>query len=949
MAIQFIIKRNGEVVSFSKDRIERAIEKAYIATLGSFNSSVVSSITETVLGIVENTFKDKIPQVEDIQNIVEREILNKGHFDVAKAYIIYREERARQREEKLKEVLERIEKEELKVTKRDGRVVPFDIREIEREVRNCANGYLKSIDLASIIETTKYNLFDGITTAEINKAVVMALKSYIERDPTYSFVAARFLINDVYRSVLGTGEFVEDFESKYRKGFIESIRKGISSGRLNKEMADFDLDTLSKVIDKNRDSLFQFMGIQTITDRYLLRDYDQNLLETPQYFWMRIAMGLALSEKKEERTKWAIEFYNTISIMNYIPSTPTLLHAGTNHPQMSSCYLSYATDDLHHIFKVIGDNAQLAKWSGGIGNDWTQIRATNALIKTINTGSQGLIPFLKIVDATTASINRSGKRRGATAVYLESWHMDIFDFLDLRKNTGDDRRRTHDINTVNWIPDLLVKRVMDDDTWTLFSPEEVPDLHEIYGKKFEERYVYYEKLADEGKIRLFKRIPAMQLWKKMVTMLFETGHPWMTFKDPSNIRSPQDHVGVVHNSNLCTEITLNTSKDETAVCNLGSINLVRHVKNGELDREMMAKTISVAVRMLDNVIDKNFYPVPEAENSNMKHRPIGLGIMGFQDLLYKINLPFDSEEAVRYSDEMMEFISYHAILNSSKLAKEKGAYSSFKGSKWDRGIFPVDTVKLLEEERGLSTDIDLISRMDWSEVKKHVKEYGMRNSNVMAIAPTATIANISGCLPSIEPIYKNIYVKSNFSGEFTVINGYFIEDMKRIDLWNHEMLEKVKYYDGNVSAIKEIPAYIRNKYKEVFQIDPIWILKHAAYRGKWIDQSQSINIFMNTTSGKFISDTYINAWKMGLKTTYYLRSLGASAIEKSTIDINKKYDEETGEATADTPEALALEEKIEEKENKEPVILATTVTETVSTATKPKVYVFEDDTCESCQ
>lgn len=939
MSIEFITKRSGEVVSFKRDRVERAIEKAYVATLGTTDENVVASIVDAVMSAVDVTHGGRTPHVEEIQNIVERELVNKGHFDVAKAYIIYREERAREREEQLQEVLERIEKEELKVTKRDGRVVPFDIREIEKEVRNCANGYLKSIDLASVIETTKHNLFDGITTAEINKAVVMSLKSHIENDPAYSYVASRFLINDAYRSVLGTGEFNEGFKEKYKNNFAESIKKGVSVGRLDKEMLDFDIEKLSSVLDQSRDALFQFMGVQTIMDRYLLRDHEQNLLETPQYFWMRIAMGLSLSEKKEDRNKWAIEFYNTISNLHYVPSTPTLLHSGTSHPQMSSCYLSYATDDLHHIFKVIGDNAQLAKWSGGVGNDWTQIRATNALIKTINTGSQGLIPFLKIVDATTASINRSGKRRGATAVYLETWHADIFEFLDLRKNTGDDRRRTHDINTVNWIPDLFMKRVIDDDTWTLFSPEETPELHEIYGKEFEAKYTEYEKLADEGKIRLFKRIPATQLWKKMVTMLFETGHAWMTFKDPSNIRSPQDHAGVVHNSNLCTEITLNTSVDETAVCNLGSINLVRHVKDGVLDYEMVKKTITTAVRMLDNVIDKNFYPVIEAKNSNMRHRPIGLGIMGFQDLLYKINLPFDSEESVRYSDEMMEFISFNAILASSKIAKEKGAYESFNGSKWDRGIFPVDTVKLLEDERGLPTDIDLVSRLDWSEVRAHVKEHGMRNSNVMAIAPTATIANISGCLPSIEPIYKNIYVKSNFSGEFTVVNGYLIEELKRIDLWNHEMLQKMKYHDGNVSQIKEIPLYIRNKYKEVFQVDPMWILKHAAYRGKWIDQSQSINIFMSTTSGKFISDTYINAWKMGLKTTYYLRSLGASSVEKSTIDINKKYDEETGDAVADTPDALAVEEKIEEVQK---------MSQAPQTS-KPKVYVFDDDTCESCQ
>ena len=674
-------------------------------------------------------------------------------------------------------------------------------------------------------------------------------------------------------------------EDEYRKAFISGINLGVENKYLDEKLLNFDLEKLSLAIDIERDELFEFLGIQTLYERYLQK-HEEKRFELPQAFWMRVAMGLAFNENNKEAR--AIEFYNVLSKMQFVSSTPTLFHSGTPHPQLSSCYLTTVSDDLSHIFKCIGDNAQLSKWSGGLGNDWTNIRGTGSHIKSTNVESQGVVPFLKIANDVTVAINRSGKRRGATCAYLETWHLDIEDFLDLRRNTGDDRRRTHDMNTSNWIPDLFMKRVEADDDWTLFSPEEVGDLHDSFGKKFEDLYINYERMTNTGEIKKFKKIPAKELWRKMLTRLFETGHPWITFKDPCNLRSPQDHVGVVHSSNLCTEITLNTSAEETAVCNLGSVNLSKHVtEDGKLDRELLEETINTAMRMLDNVVDLNFYPTTEAKNSNMKHRPIGLGIMGLQDALFKLDLPFDSPKALNFSDQLMEQISFHAISASSDLAKERGAYESFKGSKWDRGIFPLDSLTLLEEQRGQNIDVNKITSLDWEGLKAKVKENGMRNSNTMAIAPTATISNIAGCYPCIEPIYKNIYVKANMSGEFTVVNNYLINDLKALNLWSKDMLDKIKYFDGNLDHIEELPEDIKNKYKEAFSIDPVVLLKHTSVRGKWIDQSQSHNVFMQGVSGKKLSEIYTAAWKLGLKTTYYLRTLAASQIEKSTLDANK--------------------------------------------------------------
>ncbi len=894
MALTLIKKRSGSVVPFTQDRILNAIKKAYEANQVSISDIDLDLLVNQVVKELEEQYVTDeidgefiIPTVENIQDVVERVIAQKGDFEVAKAYILYRQEHAEARYKKQQEMLDLVNKAAICVKTRSGKIVPFDVTQIEIAIKNIASSFEEGlIPVDRVVAGTKLNIYDGITTSEITKAIILALKPFVERDPKFSGVSARFLLNDLYKEVLGTDEYSAHFAMMHEKRFPEIIKAGIAEQRFDARLANFDLQRLAKAMDPKRDTLFEFMGLQVLHDRYFVKTEQQKFLETPQYFWMRVAMGISILEK--DPTQAAIDAYETLSRMLYVPSTPTLLHSGTAHPQMSSCFLSTTEDNLHHIFHTIGNNAQLSKYSGGVANDWSSLRATNAWIKTINTVSQGVIPFLKVVDATTASINRSGKRRGATAVYMETWHMDIEEFLDLRKNTGDERRRTHDTNTVNWIPDMFMKRVQEGGMWTLFSPDEVPDLHEIYGKKFEEAYIAYEKMADEGKIKLWKRMPANDLWRKMIMMVFETGHPWMTFKDPSNIRSPQDHVGVVHCSNLCTEITLNTSKDEVAVCNIGSLNLPRHMVNGQMDFALMETTIKTAMRMLDNVIDISFYPIPEAEYSNKKHRPVGLGIMGTQDALYEMNLPFDSDAAVKFSDKLMEFISYHAIYNSAMLAKEKGAYSTFKGSKWDRGLFPIDTLSLMEQERGIETGIMKNALLDWTPVREAVKQYGMRNSNTMAIAPTATIANISGCLPSIEPIYKNLYVKSNFSGEFTCVNDQLVRDLQEIGLWNDGMLEKIKQNDGNISSINEIPQPIRDKYKEAFQIDPYWTIVHAAVRGKWIDQSQSVNIFMSTTSGRAISDTYLQAWKMGLKTTYYLRTLAATTVEKTTVDIKSQ-------------------------------------------------------------
>lgn len=831
------------------------------------------------------------------------------------------------------------------VKKRDGRTQALDYDKLALSLIR-AGALEEAVSAKAILKEVLKNIYDGVSSGEIELALILAASSFYERDPAYSRVAARLFRQKIYKEVLGRSvKSAAELDQAARETFKANIRHGIAKGLLDERLAAFDLDRLAAALELDQDFIFDYIGIQTLYERYFLKDEGAGtILESPQAFWMRTAMGLALLESDKER--WAIEFYRLYNRLLFVSSTPTLFHSGLSHPQLSSCYLSTVTDDLTNIFKVLGDNAQLSKWSGGIGNDWTYIRGTGAFIKSTQVESQGVIPFLKIANDVTVAINRSGKRRGATCAYLETWHLDIEDFLDLRRNTGDDRRRTHDMNTANWIPDLFMKRVEENGRWTLFSTNEVPDLHDLYGKAFEEAYVRYEKLADEGKMKRFKTVEAVKLWRKMLTRLFETGHPWITFKDPSNIRSPQDHAGVVHNSNLCTEITLNNSIDETAVCNLGSVNLGRHIVNCRLDTDLLAATVQTAMRMLDNVVDINFYPTVEAQNSNLRHRPVGLGLMGFQDALFELRLPFTDPRALAFADESMELISYHAILGSSKLAKEKGAYSSFKGSKWDRGLLPFDTVDLLEKERGIPVDVDRSSKLDWTPVREHIQAHGMRNSNTMAIAPTATISNIAGCFPCIEPIYKNIYVKSNMSGEFTVVNEYLVEDMKRLGLWNPETLDRLKYYDGNLDLMDEIPQELKDLHRESFEIDPILLLDFTARRAKWVDQSQSHNVFLKGTSGKKLEDTYMAAWKKGLKTTYYLRTMGASQIEKSTLDAAKfgytqkrVYDPEKG--TGSQPEF-----QFKPEAPKPQVFEITTMTPATQVG---KACSVLDPTCESCQ
>ena len=882
MAELKVIKRTGQVVGFDRERIATAISKAVRATGEPHVTAVLGNgrlhdLLTDVTTELDDRFVDLYPNVENIQDIVEKHLVKHGLYEVAKRYILYRAEHQKAREERKNRVAERSLLGKLTVVKRDGRAVLFDISEIQEAIQMCAHGFDGEIDPDLIARETVRNVFDGISTADIDRAVLMAASSFIERDPAYAKVAARLFMRRIYREVIGVARSHED---GYRQAFVRGIRRGVEQGRFDERLLEFNLGRLADALDTARDDLLNFMGVQTLHERYFARAGDA-LLETPQAFWMRVAMGLALQE--DDCNERAVSFYQVMSTLRFVPSTPTLFHAGTTHPQLSSCFLTTVEDDLEHIFKSLADNAQLSKWSGGLGNDWSSIRGTGAHIRSTNVESQGVIPFLKIASDVTLAINRSGKRRGATCAYLETWHLDIEDFLDLRRNTGDERRRTHDMNTANWIPDLFMKRVAEDGDWTLFSPDETPDLHDLYGQAFEKRYLEYERKARAGLLARTGTVSALKLWRKMLSMLFETGHPWITFKDPSNIRSPQDHAGVVHSSNLCTEITLNTSREETAVCNLGSVNLEKHVVDGALQAQTLAATVQTAMRMLDNVIDVCFYPTPEARASNLRHRPVGLGVMGFADALFKLDVPFASREAIAFADRSMELVAHSAILGSSRLAAERGPYSSYRGSKWDRGLLPQDTLDLLEQERGQRIEVPRGGELDWEPVRAHVREHGMRNSNTMAIAPTATISTISGCFPSIEPIYQNVYVKSNISGEFTVANPYLVSDLKQAGLWDRHLFEELKFHDGSVQAIQAIPERLRAKYRTAFEVDPLHCLRMTAVRGKWIDQSQSHNVFMRGTSGQALSDIYRTAWRLGLKTTYYLRTLAASQVEKSTL------------------------------------------------------------------
>ncbi|GFM79638.1 ribonucleoside-diphosphate reductase [Pseudomonas cichorii] len=890
-----VIKRNGTVVAYTDDKITVAITKAFLAVEGG-NAAASSRIHDTVARLTEQvtaTFKRRMPSggtihIEEIQDQVELALMRAGEQKVARDYVIYRDSRAKERAGRATETEVQAHP-SIRITRADGSLTPLDMGRLNTIVTEACEG-LAEVD-ANLIQTeTLKNLYDGVALKDVNTALVMTARTLVEREPNYSFVTARLLMDTLRAEGLSFLEVADsathhEMADLYAKALPAYIATGIKYELLNPVLADFDLVKLGKAINHERDQQFTYLGLQTLYDRYFIHK-DGVRFELPQIFFMRVAMGLAIEEKaKEDR---AIEFYNLLSSFDYMSSTPTLFNAGTLRPQLSSCYLTTVPDDLSGIYHAIHDNAMLSKFAGGLGNDWTPVRALGSYIKGTNGKSQGVVPFLKVVNDTAVAVNQGGKRKGAVCAYLETWHMDIEEFIELRKNTGDDRRRTHDMNTANWIPDLFMKRVFDDGQWTLFSPSEVPDLHDLTGKAFEERYEYYEALTEyPGKIKLFKTIQAKDLWRKMLSMLFETGHPWLTFKDPCNLRSPQQHVGVVHSSNLCTEITLNTNKDEIAVCNLGSINLPNHIVNGKLDTDKLKRTVDVAVRMLDNVIDINYYSVPQAKNSNFRHRPVGLGIMGFQDALYLQHIPYGSQAAVEFADTSMEAVSYYAIQASCDLADERGAYETFQGSLWSKGILPLDSQQILIEARGQKyIDVDLKETLDWAPVRARVQK-GIRNSNIMAIAPTATIANITGVSQSIEPTYQNLYVKSNLSGEFTVINPYLVRDLKARDLWDSVMINDLKYYDGSVQQIERIPQELKELYATAFEVETKWIVDAASRRQKWIDQAQSLNLYIAGASGKKLDVTYRMAWYRGLKTTYYLRALAATSTEKSTINTGK--------------------------------------------------------------
>jgi ribonucleoside-diphosphate reductase alpha chain len=914
-----VIKRNGTVVPFEASKISVAITKAFLAVEGG-TAAASSRIHETVARLTEQvaaTFQRRMPSggtihIEDVQDQVELCLMRAGEHKIARDYVIYREEQARKRA--AKQALSPATQEAagaINVVQPDGSRAPLDIDRLHTIVSEACAG-LDDVSKNQILDEALKNLYDGVSAEELSTSLVITARTLIEQEPNYSYAAARLLCDNLRSEALGflglgTLATQADMTTLYAQALPAYIKRGIELELLAPGLADYDLDLLGRALLPERDLQFTYLGLQTLYDRYFIHSNDVRI-ELPQIFFMRVAMGLATEE--DDKNARAIEFYQLLSSFDYMSSTPTLFNSGTLRPQLSSCYLTTVPDDLHGIYGAIQDNAMLSKFAGGLGNDWTPVRALGAYIKGTNGKSQGVVPFLKVVNDTAVAVNQGGKRKGAVCAYLETWHLDIEEFVELRKNTGDDRRRTHDMNTANWIPDLFMKRVFDDGDWTLFSPNDAPDLHDLYGKAFEERYQQYEAMCRDGQMKLFKTVKAQNLWRKMLGMLFETGHPWMTFKDPCNLRSPQQHVGVVHSSNLCTEITLNTNKDEIAVCNLGSVNLPQHVDENGLNLDKLRKTVTTAVRMLDNVIDINYYSVDQARNSNMLHRPVGLGLMGFQDALYKKHTAYGSEQAVEFADRSMEAISYYAIEASSALAAERGRYNTYEGSLWSQGIFPIDSLSILEEQRGADyIQVNKEQTLDWDALRTTVKAQGMRNSNVMAIAPTATIANITGVSQSIEPTYQNLYVKSNLSGEFTVVNPYLINDLKARGLWDGVMVNDLKYYDGSVQAVDRIPADLKEIYATAFEVEPRWLVEAASRRQKWIDQAQSLNLYINNANGTKLDITYRMAWFSGLKTTYYLRSLAATGTEKSTIDTGKLNAVSNEQAQpAPVPQACSLDD-----------------------------------------
>jgi ribonucleoside-diphosphate reductase alpha chain len=889
-------------VPYTDDKIAVALTKAFLAVEGgtAAASPRIRELVAELTGQVSNTFKRRFPSggtihIEDIQDQVELALMRSGEHKVARDYVLYREGRARAREEQQARQTEATPATAtaIQVISEDGTRKPLNIARIRTLVQEACTA-LEDVDAERILGEAMKNMYDGITQRDVATSLLITARTLVEEEPNYTYVTARLLLDELRTEALrflgvhaagGHRATQGEMAKLYADAFKAFIQRGIELELVAPDLASYDLDELGAALKPERDLNFTYLGLQTLYDRYFIH-CDDIRFELPQVFFMRVAMGLAAREDNPNAR--AIEFYDLLSSFDYMSSTPTLFNAGTLRPQLSSCFLTTVPDDLDGIYSAIRDNAMLSKWAGGLGNDWTPVRALGSYIKGTNGKSQGVVPFLKVVNDTAVAVNQGGKRKGAVCSYLETWHLDIEEFLELRKNTGDDRRRTHDMNTANWIPDLFMKRVFEDQEWTLFSPNEVPDLHDLYGRAFEKRYEDYEAQTRNGELTLFKRVKAADLWRKMLSMLFETGHPWITFKDSCNVRSPQQHIGVVHSSNLCTEITLNTSPEEVAVCNLGSINLAQHIVDGQLDVKKLKSSVRTAVRMLDNVIDINYYSVPQARNSNMRHRPVGLGLMGFQDALYRLRIPYGSDAAVAFADSSMEAIGYYAIDASCRLAKERGAYPSFSGSLWSRGILPIDSLRMLRQERGEDyLDVNYDTRLDWDKLRSKVQINGMRNSNVMAIAPTATIANITGVSQSIEPTYQNLYVKSNLSGEFTVVNPYMVRDLKRLGLWDKVMVNDLKYYDGSLKAIERVPEELKQLYATAFEVEPRWLVDAGSRRQKWLDQAQSLNLYIAGASGKKLDITYRMAWLRGLKTTYYLRALGATSTEKSTVDRGK--------------------------------------------------------------
>ncbi|MCL4761509.1 MAG: ribonucleoside-diphosphate reductase subunit alpha [Burkholderiales bacterium] len=936
-----VIRRNGSVVGFEPMKISIAMTKAFLAVNGGQGAASarvrdeVGKLTDVVVAaLMKRKPEGGAIHIEEIQDQVELALMRGGEHEVARAYVLYREKRAQERAAQKQPP--RADAPATIHVVDNGVRKPLDLARLTELVRASCEG-LADVDAGRILRAAQKDLYDGVPMDEVRKGVVLAARTLIEKDPQYSYVTARLLLDALRFEALGEEATQADMAVRYAEYFPQFVRHGVKIGLLNEALLQYDMGKLGAALKPERDLQFGYLGLQTLYDRYFLVDQYAahgnagRRFELPQCFFMRVAMGLALNEVDREAR--AIEFYDVLSTFDFMSSTPTLFNAGTHRSQLSSCYLTTVSDDLDGIYEAIKENALLSKFAGGLGNDWTNVRAMGSHIKGTNGKSQGVVPFLKVVNDTAVAVNQGGKRKGAVCTYLETWHLDIEEFLELRKNTGDDRRRTHDMNTANWIPDLFMKRVMEGGDWTLFSPSDVPDLHDKWGRAFEDAYARYEDKVARGELRLHKRIPAVQLWRKMLSMLFETGHPWITFKDACNVRSPQQHAGTVHSSNLCTEITLNTSGTEIAVCNLGSVNLLAHMRReGDgwaLDHAKLKRTIRTAMRMLDNVIDINYYAVSKARNSNLRHRPVGLGIMGFQDCLHLLRLPYASPEAMDFADRSMEAVCYFAYWASTELAEERGRYASYRGSLWDRGVLPQDSLRLLRDERGGYVDVDESSAMDWEGLRERIRAHGMRNSNCVAIAPTATISNIIGVSASIEPEYQNIYVKSNLSGEFTVVNEQLVHDLKARDLWDDVMVSDLKYFDGSLARIDRVPAELRNLYATAFEIDPAWIVEAGARRQKWIDQAQSLNIYMAGASGKKLDETYKLAWVRGLKTTYYLRTLAATSAEKSTGrggELNAVP--ASGGIAATAPSAKAAP---------------------AADAEAPAFCALDDPTCEACQ